>query len=209
MAVPTAPTGLAATHGDESATITFTLAVQSPAVTDIEYSLDSGAWTSAGVTESPVVITGLTNGTQYGVRLRAVNSEGNGAASGSVNVTPSTVPGAPGSVTVTGGDNTLTVAYTNAGDTGGNAISSYQYNVNGTGWVLAPATPFSIAVANDKPYTVVMRAVNINGGGATASSAEVTPTDSNLGNNDGFTDASIYANAGGGIPNKDYADPDD
>lgn len=208
MAVPVAPTDLVATHGDTSASIAFTLDVQDPVVTDIEYALDAGAWTSAGVTESPVEITGLTNGTEYSVTLRAVNSEGDGAASDPVLVTPSTVPGAPASVTVTGGDNSIEVAYTAPASDGGAAVTGYEYNVNSQGWLTAPSSPFTLAVANDRAYTVVMRAENLNGYGATASGSD-TPTDSDLTDNDGYTDASVFANAGAAIPNLNFNDPDD
>ena len=56
------------------------------AITDYEYQLDGGTWTSASTTSSPVVITGLTNGTSYSIKLRAVNSAGNGAESAAVSV---------------------------------------------------------------------------------------------------------------------------
>ena len=55
-------------------------------ITDYEYQLDGGSWVSASTTTSPVVISGLTNGTSYSVKLRAVNAVGGGAASVSVSV---------------------------------------------------------------------------------------------------------------------------
>ena len=61
------------------------------AITDYEYRLDgAGGWTSTGATSSPITITGLTNGTTYGVELRAVNANGPGPSSNSVDVTPAT-----------------------------------------------------------------------------------------------------------------------
>ena len=47
----------------------------SNAITTYQYSLDGGAWTTraSGTPASPLVITGLTNGTTYDVRIRAVN----------------------------------------------------------------------------------------------------------------------------------------
>lgn len=44
---------------------------------------------SPASTVSPLVITGLTNGTEYSVTLRAVNSAGAGSASAVVKATPS------------------------------------------------------------------------------------------------------------------------
>lgn len=82
-----APTALVATPGNGQVSIAFTdpASTGGVAITDYEYELDgSGSWVSANTTSSPVVITGLTNGTSYSVKLRAVNSVGNGSASAAV-----------------------------------------------------------------------------------------------------------------------------
>ena len=85
-----APTALVATAGDGQVSIAFTAPSTDggAAITDYEYQLDGGAWTSSVKTSSPVVITGLTNGTSYNIKLRAVNSAGNGAESAAVSVLP-------------------------------------------------------------------------------------------------------------------------
>ena len=78
---PDAPTNLVTMSGDGLLSIVFTAPIEkSPAaITDYEYELDgSGTWTSSGKTSSPVVITALTNGTRYSIKLRAVNSQGGG-----------------------------------------------------------------------------------------------------------------------------------
>ena len=84
-----APTALIATAGDGQVSIAFTAPADNggAAITDYQYELDdSGTWTSASTATSPVVITGLTNGTAYSIKLRAVNSIGNGNESAAVNV---------------------------------------------------------------------------------------------------------------------------
>lgn len=90
--VPAAPTGLSATPGNSSATISFTAGSDGgSAITNYQYSINAGSsWTALSPvdTTSPVTITGLTNGTTYNILLRAVNAIGNGAASASVTVTP-------------------------------------------------------------------------------------------------------------------------
>ena len=66
-------------------------------ITNYEYSLDGVNYTaldSADVT-SPITITGLTNGAEYSITLRALNGNGEGAVSGSVSVTPAGLPTAP------------------------------------------------------------------------------------------------------------------
>jgi len=69
------------------------------AITNYEYSTDNGAtWTTPdpAVLTSALVITGLTNGTTYDVRIRAVNAVGSGAASNTETGTPTFVIGATG-----------------------------------------------------------------------------------------------------------------
>ena len=67
-----------ATPADGSAVIAFTPGSDGASpITDYQYRLDgAGGWTSTGATSSPITISGLTNGTTYGVELRAVNTNG-------------------------------------------------------------------------------------------------------------------------------------
>ena len=92
VAVPAAPTALVATAGDASASIAFTAGADNGApITNYEYSTDGGtSWSlrSPVSTTSPIVISGLVNGTTYSVKLRGVNIAGSGAASQAVSVTP-------------------------------------------------------------------------------------------------------------------------
>jgi hypothetical protein len=90
------PVDLVATPGNGSINVAFTPGADggSP-VTDYEYQLNDGAWVPAGTVASPVVITGLTNGTAYTVRLRAVTGAGPGAASLPVTATPEASISAP------------------------------------------------------------------------------------------------------------------
>ena len=85
-----APSDLVATAGDGQVSIAFTAPSNDGGadITDYQYELDdSGTWTSASTATSPVVITGLTNGTAYSIKLRAVNSAGNGTESAAVTAT--------------------------------------------------------------------------------------------------------------------------
>ena len=66
----TAPTALVATAGNGQVSIAFTAPSNTggAAISDYEYELDdSGTWTSASTATTPVVITGLTNGTDYSI----------------------------------------------------------------------------------------------------------------------------------------------
>jgi Fibronectin type III domain/NHL repeat len=97
---PTKPTPLSATPGNGSASVSFTAPTDNGgrAITKYQYTTDDGStWTDAVGTTSPVTISGLTNGTNYSVKLRAVNIIGEGDASTTaVSVTPvSPVPAGP------------------------------------------------------------------------------------------------------------------
>ena len=100
---PDAPTALVSTRGNGQISVAFTAPSFDGGlpITTYQYALSTDSYAtfttrSAGTTASPLVITGLANGTSYGVKIRAVNSLGNGLTSDAATaVTPSTVPNAP------------------------------------------------------------------------------------------------------------------
>ncbi len=93
--VPGAPANLAATAGNTQVTLNFTAPADnggSPIVTSALYpaykaTCNPGAKTGTGNT-SPLIVAGLTNGTQYTCTVAAANVTGVGVASTGVNVTP-------------------------------------------------------------------------------------------------------------------------
>lgn len=92
--VASAPTISSVSAGNRQTTVNFTPPVDSGGaeITHYEYSTDGGStWMplSLAQTTSPLVITGLSNGTIYSVKMRAINSVGDGVASNSVLVMPS------------------------------------------------------------------------------------------------------------------------
>ena len=184
LAVPGAPTDLVATPGNGQAQIAFVAVPDGgSAVTNYEYTLDAGAtWTAfaPAVMGSPVVVTGLTNGTAYSVALRALNGAGAGASSAPVVVTPSTVPAAPTGLVATPGNQQASVAFT-AGADGGSAITNYEYSLDaGTTWIASnpPVTGSPVVVTgltNGTAYSILLRAVNAAGAGAPSAAVDVTP----------------------------------
>ncbi|MCB1269744.1 MAG: fibronectin type III domain-containing protein, partial [Microthrixaceae bacterium] len=149
---------------------------------------DGGPWVDLATSSSPLVLTGLTNGTDYAVRLRARNAVGTGAASAPVAVTPATVPGAPAIVgdTIAGSDATLSVDFTAPSEDGGAPITGYEYSTDGGATWLArtdggdTASPLVITalssdgstpLTNGETYLVELRAVNAAGAGTASAVA--------------------------------------
>ena len=173
---PAAPTSLSATPSDGSLSIAFTAGASTASISDYQYSLNGGTnWFSAGVSSTPVVVTGLTNGTSYSIVLRAVNAAGPGTTSSSVTATPSALPGAPTITQIADGGNgtSLDVTFV-AGYTGGSSITDFEYaisvgaNSNSFGSYSSAGTtsPFTITgLTNGTTYTVKLRAVNAAGNG--------------------------------------------
>ena len=179
---PSAPTSLTATAGDGQATISFTAGSDGgSAITNYKYSTDGTNYTVLSPTDAttPITISGLTNGTSYTIYLKAVNTNGDSAASSSVTVTPSATPSAPTSLSATAGDGQATISFT-AGSDGGSAITNYKYSTDGTNYsVLSPtdsSSPITIpGLTNGTNYSIYLKAVNSSGDSSASSSVSVTP----------------------------------
>jgi len=88
VSAPATPTLNSVTAGDRRVTISFTAGANNgAAITDYEYSLNGGSYTSAGTTTSPFTITGLSGRTAYSVTIKARNSAGLSTASSSLSAT--------------------------------------------------------------------------------------------------------------------------
>ncbi len=185
---PSAPTVDSVTAGNAQVTVAFTAPSSdggSP-VTSYEYSLDDGfSWVSAAPTSSPIVVTGLTNGTTYSVKLRAVNDVGAGSANTAVSATPVTTPGAPTVDSVTAGNAQVTVAFTAPSSDGGSSITDYlvEYKLTSdsswTTWshdVSASTRSYTVTgLTNGSTYDVRVAAVNAVGTGNASSTSSATP----------------------------------
>jgi hypothetical protein len=184
---PSAPSVGSVTAGDGQLSVAFTAPSSNggSAITDYEYSTDNGVtWVSAASTSSPIVITGLSNGTSYNVKLRAINSVGEGTASSAVSGTPATTgegASAPLIDDVIPGDGQLSVFFAPPSDDGGSAITDYEYSTdNGVTWVSAASTVSPIVItglSNGTSYSVMLRAVTSAGDGAASTAVSSTPSD--------------------------------
>jgi hypothetical protein len=82
---PASPTINSVVGGDKKISVAFSSGGDgNESITDYEYSLNGGAFTSAGTTTSPFTINGLNGRTAYSVTIKARNSIGLSSASGSL-----------------------------------------------------------------------------------------------------------------------------
>jgi hypothetical protein len=178
--VPQPPTIGTATGGNAQASVTFTAPGNNGGATIIDYTVTSNPGGIIGTsTSSPIVVSGLTNGTAYTFTVTARNSVGSSAASSASNsVTPATVPGAPTIGTATGGNAQASVTFTAPASNGGSAITSYTATSSPGGFTASgSASPLVVTgLTNGTAYTFTVRATNAIGqGAASAASNSVTP----------------------------------
>jgi hypothetical protein len=185
ISAPIAPTISSISAGNTQLTVNFTAPADNggSTISDYEYSTNNGStWISSGSTTSPITITGLTNATTYQVKLRAINTTGNGTAPiSATNGTPvATVPGAPTITSITAGNAQLSVSFTAPTVTGTSAISDYEYSTdNGATWTLTGSTTSPIVItglSNGTTYQVKLRAKNTSGSGNPTAATSATPT---------------------------------
>ena len=137
---PGAPSIGAVTPGDETLTVAWSapatdggrdvtsydlryIRSDAPSKADANWTERDGIWTSGALRH---ILSGLTNGVDYDVQVRAVNAVGNGSWSGAGAGKPLTTPGAPTIDSVTPGDETLTVSWSAPSDTGGSQVTGYD-----------------------------------------------------------------------------------
>lgn len=180
--VPGAPTIWSTMPGNASATVYFVAPLDggSPITSYVVTSSPGNITATAAGTATNITVNGLTNGTPYTFTVTAVNANGAGPASTqSASVTPSTIPGAPTSVTAASGNASATVSFTPPTDNGGATVTGYTVTSNpGNITASGTASPITITgLANGTSYTFAVTASNVSGSGAASTpSAAVTPS---------------------------------
>ena len=169
--VPGAPTITAITAGDRSLTIDFTPPASDGGSIIINYTVSC---TPGGITvtgpNSPIVLTGLTNGTPYSCTVRANNAVGAGTVSASASGTPRsavTVPDPPQVTRAVGEDGAIVFEFLPPDNRGSSPITAYVATCEpGNIRVSAAASPIRIAgLANGTEYTCSLQSVNASGPG--------------------------------------------
>ncbi len=147
-------------------------------ITDVAYRVDGGSWISSGGTGS-FNITGLTNGVECSIQLRAINVAGAGDASDTKAVTPATVPDAfaSGDWSIAPGDAAANVTLIVLPADGGASITDIEYRLDGGSWSSSGgAISFTISgLTNGQPYDVELRAVNSVSAGGASDTKQVEP----------------------------------
>ena len=160
-AAPGAPSVSSVTVGNQFLSIAFSpgSADANAPITRYQYSIDNGTnWLDSSDMASPLLITGLTNGTSYVVKIRAQSDIGAGAASNSSTNSPISLPGEvdPETINYVSGSGSVQVSWTAANtngaalistvvtafgaELGGSAVSSCTANTTATSCVLSTLT---------------------------------------------------------------------
>ena len=187
VTIPANPTIGTITVGDRTASVPYTA---SSGATSHTYTVRNSA-TSAVIgtadqtaSATPILLSGLTNGTSYTITIKAANSAG--SSSGTLSsvftpVAPVTAPTAVTIGTITPGNAQAIVPYTG----GGAAGVTYKYTVyvgattttvSGKVDVTITGSPFTITgLNNGTAYTVIIKATNTGGSTDSARSSSFTP----------------------------------
>ena len=196
VTIPAAPASVAAARGDRSVTASWEAAddggsvvtryrVQWRAGDDEFEDSDSQVTVGGGVLSRR--ITGLTNGTEYWVRVRATNGVGDGPWSASASAVAATVPGAPGSVVTGRGDRSISVTWQAPSASGGLAITGYKVQWRADGETYDEASRQAVVtdlvdltheitgLVNGTKYFVQVIASNDAGDGTASAQGSATP----------------------------------
>ena len=197
--VPDPPTSVTATAGNRFIDLTWTApsSTGGPPIADYLYSTNNGPYkslvttgtTKRITTDSTTAAETLVNGTTYSIRIVAINSANiTGEASNPVSATPATVPDAPTSLTSTGGDRFIDLAWTEPSSTGGPPIINYLYSTNNQPYkslatagtskrITTDSTTAAGALVNGTSYTITIVAINDANLTSTASSSAIGTPD--------------------------------
>jgi hypothetical protein len=171
-ATPSAPESLSATVEAGQSTLSWTAPsyIGNSALTQymVKYKAhNAGSYTTFGTTTpatTSMVVTGLTNGTEYDFQVIASNTQGDSDPA-SASATPVDVPTAPLSVVAVRGLNSALVSFNQPVSNGGSVITSYTVTSSPGGFsAIASSSPIIVSgLTNGIGYTFTVIATNIVG----------------------------------------------
>ena len=181
---PPAPTGLAATGGN--ATVSLTWSGSSGATSYNVYrgtssGGESGTPIATGLTGTSYTDSSVTNGTTYFYKAAAVNAAGTSGQSNEASATPQPpVPPAPSGLTATGGSATVSLTWT--GSSGATSYNVYRGTTSGGESSTAIASGLTStsytdsSVTNGTTYFYKVAAVNAAGTSGQSNEASAAPS---------------------------------
>ncbi len=148
-------------------------------ISDYEFSLNGGAFQSSGQTSSPLTISGLSLGTTFNIRIRAVNEAGPSNPSNEESVTTFNLPSAPNLTSAeTQRFDRILINWNAPSNDGGTGITGYQFSTNNGGsWTNTNSTSTSRTISGlsaGVTYIIRVRAVNSVGAGNQSNSRSDT-----------------------------------
>lgn len=189
--LPGAPINISAAPGNAQVSVYFSAPLTSGSTvtgyTATVTPVGGGTAITASGTGSPVVVTGLTNGTAYTAHVSAQSSAGTGpisAESGSFtpSTTAATLPGAPSLLLATAKDGGAVIDFTAPISTGSSAITKYTVTCTPDGGGTPVTTtglgsPITVTgLTNGVTYRATVVATNASGDGPISqTSAAFTP----------------------------------
>ena len=182
---PSKVTGLDPSSGDTEIELLWDVPADGGSeITGYEVQVDGGSWTPTGSTNPRYVVGGLTNGTSYFFRVRAVTDYGKGEPSdghaiqpvSGPSITALTVPSQVSTWTIEALASGARIVVTAPSD-GGSEILGYEVQVEGGEWSEGGVgTEFIVwGLSPGIEISVKIRAINRIGPGAESASKNVTP----------------------------------
>ncbi len=185
--VPAAPTGLAATGGDQQVSLTWNASSGAASYNVKRSATSNGTYTVVGMSNTTSFTdAGLTNGTAYYYKVSADNLSGESADSSAVSATPGAPPAPPippTGLAATAGDQKVDLTWT--ASSGATSYKIKRSTTNGSGYAVVAnvtgTTFINTGLVNATTYFFVVTALNSIGESGNSNQASATPAASSTG----------------------------